>query len=224
MDEDESKDEMRSAFTLIELLVVIAIIAILAALVAPSLSRARSNGLRAACASNIRQIGIATLSFADDRDGRFPRSQHSAFMHGEVPWERVVAPYLGTDDRRWTNLLKTVYRCPRDARRGALGYGLNVYFELGPEDDYEEKPATWRFLESIPRPAATILYGENNSATDHIMPNFWSGLSDVADLAHDRHGEGANYVFADGHVAFRRLDEVFNPARGVDAWHPLRAK
>ncbi len=213
-----------NAFTLIELLVVLAIIAILAGLVVPSLLRAREQAFRAACSSNMRQIAIATLSFADDRDGRFPRSQHSAFTHGERPWARAVATYLGSDDRRWTNLLKGVYRCPRDGRRNMLSYGLNVYFELGPEDDYEGRPAMWRTRDAVPRPWATILLGENDSDADHIMPNFWGSISDVADLAFDRHGEGANYVFVDGHVEFRALNRVFDPQRNVDAWNPLKAE
>ncbi len=63
---------MRRAFTLIELLVVIAIIAILAALLLPALATAKQAGRRAACASNLRQIGIAISAYAQENEGRIP--------------------------------------------------------------------------------------------------------------------------------------------------------
>jgi prepilin-type N-terminal cleavage/methylation domain-containing protein len=60
------------AFTLIELLVVIAILAILAALMLPALASAREKGWRAACLSNLRQMGLALHAYASDNDGKIP--------------------------------------------------------------------------------------------------------------------------------------------------------
>jgi prepilin-type N-terminal cleavage/methylation domain-containing protein len=59
-------------FTLIELLVVIAIIAILAALFLPALAKAKSSGRRAACVSNLRQVGLAIHLYAQDNEGGIP--------------------------------------------------------------------------------------------------------------------------------------------------------
>jgi prepilin-type N-terminal cleavage/methylation domain-containing protein len=66
------RTEARRGFTLIELLVVIAIIAILAALMLPALARAKEKGRRAACGSNLRQIHLAFVMYADDNNDFLP--------------------------------------------------------------------------------------------------------------------------------------------------------
>jgi len=59
-------------FTLIELLVVIAIIAILAAILFPVFARAREAARKTTCLSNVKQLALAVLMYANDYDEVLP--------------------------------------------------------------------------------------------------------------------------------------------------------
>ncbi|MFH1615122.1 MAG: prepilin-type N-terminal cleavage/methylation domain-containing protein [Planctomycetota bacterium] len=60
------------AFTLVELLVVIAIIAVLLSILVPSLNRAREHARRVVCASNMRQLALGAVLYAEDYESRLP--------------------------------------------------------------------------------------------------------------------------------------------------------
>lgn len=62
----------KEGFTLLELLVVITIISILAALLLPALARAREQARRVSCSSNMKQLGLVFMMFADENGDRFP--------------------------------------------------------------------------------------------------------------------------------------------------------
>lgn len=75
-----------TAFTLIEILTVIAIIGLLSAILFPVFSRARQMSLRAACMSNMRQIGLAISSYSQDYDEVLPLTSHRGWelVNGDI--------------------------------------------------------------------------------------------------------------------------------------------
>ena len=62
----------REGFTLIELLVVVSVVALLASIIIPTFRSARRQAKMAACASNLKQIGVAMQGYLTQHDDRFP--------------------------------------------------------------------------------------------------------------------------------------------------------
>jgi prepilin-type N-terminal cleavage/methylation domain-containing protein len=73
----------RTGFTLIELLVVIAIIAVLMGILMPVLGRAREVAKRSVCSNQMRQMGIALSTYAQNYDFRLP--YYDDIAHPYVP-------------------------------------------------------------------------------------------------------------------------------------------
>ncbi len=107
-----SRDRGHGGFTLIELLVVIAIIAILMAILFPVLSRARAQGYRAQCTSNMKQLGLALRLYVGDWDERMPLWSLYSPGAGTAPTERSYT---------WDQILDTytknldVLYCPENS-------------------------------------------------------------------------------------------------------------
>ena len=208
----------KRGFTLIELLVVIAIIAILAAILFPVFARAREKARMAACASNLKQIGVALLMYTDDYDGMMPVHHQDSiiadFAEPNAPynWIACVHPYV----KNWA-----ILHCPSASeaqapwaptQNSAASYRANGVLLSG-----GWRPGG-RSLAVVPNPSEIILCHEMSETTNGAGARpflRWAGFyqhwirpGTYYDYVHN---EGANLLFCDGHVKWRNRS-------GIGAW------
>ncbi|MFH1631675.1 MAG: prepilin-type N-terminal cleavage/methylation domain-containing protein [bacterium] len=181
----------RKGFTLIELLVVIAIIAILAAILFPVFAKAREKARQTSCLSNVKQVTLGFLQYAQDYDEMFPQAGAAAGdvaiwpngASGANYWQCRIYPYLKNSQ---------VMNCPsatfswNGAPSSATPIGMNA--SLCP-----------CALGTIQNVSQTALVGDTEGGASYSFFQFWYAGPSTARGLSPRHNEGGNIGFVDGH-------------------------
>jgi len=220
-----------AGFTLVELLVVIGIIALLISILLPSLQRARQAAVAVQCASNLRQHGLAYVQYTSENKGNLP-----PFMERNAGYDYqtnrmhidFMAPFLGVKDSfaaRWGGT-KTVgvlfLNCPVGGPSDEYSaYGVNYaeVFTYPPPADtgsvklnkvpltaFVSMDASTHFVYSpitVPFGADADQDGKNDTHPALMAYPVWQ----FNQARPKRHNGKANYLFADGHVDMRTLDQ-----------------
>ena len=189
--------ERSLGFTLIELLVVIAIIAILASLLVPAVHTALERGTRTICLNNVKQLFLAGRMYANAHEGFLPPRGVDA---DDDRWPALFADYLGESTGN--------YYCPAasddperledpyDNQHNNTSYVINGF-----NDKILYNTPSAMYLDDLPYPSLTILFGEAKNGNPHFYMDLVEGNErDILD--YQRHEGGAMYAFGDGHAAW----------------------
>jgi len=197
---------MRRGFTLIELLVVIAIIAILAAILFPVFARARSKARQTSCLSNVKEITLALMMYAQDYDETLVMYNNSAYTFG---WRSAAMPYVKNDQ---------VFICPSEGG-GACDYGV-IYPHVSAVgsakmlDDIEYPAETGLLTETEAQDVSgrygnlylgycPFCYAEGSISWAYYRGVAWPG----------RHNGGNNCGYVDGHAKWLKYENTMRSQR-----------
>jgi prepilin-type processing-associated H-X9-DG protein len=222
----------RRGFTLVELLVVLGITIVLIALLLPALGAARESARRVTCASNLRQLHLACLNYANENQGFLPPA-HVDFIppgpkmpanlhrwHGARKDVNSPFDFAGAPLRKYLQT-QAIKSCPSfepavvgfEASAGGYGYN-NHYLGSSTEDE------GWT-IEAVNRPAKvagirhaseTLMFTDAALGSpllieySFVEPPLASGFPTLSPSIHFRHRAMANIAWVDGHVSSQRME------------------
>jgi len=205
----------RRGFTLIELLVVIAIIAILAAILFPVFARAREKARQSSCQSNLKQLALAMLMYAQDYDERMPMRWVERGSD-DIYIPDLIYPYVKNAQ---------LFECPSIAGSASLYLGDATrsskplsYGWLGGSPSHPGNPcsicgrscsANYHLFDGYRGVKMAVIEAPANQMMIHegfsvLCPDYDNGNHTFCDRTameqYQAHNGQNNYAFADGHV------------------------
>ncbi len=211
----------RTGFTLIELLVVIAIISILASMLMPVFARARAKARQTSCLSNVKQLTLSLKMYVQDYDEMFPYGETA---NAGTFWHQAIYPY--THNRQ-------IMRCP-DRRGMYVGYGYNwlvgatgtsegqffdsamkiLIGDVPPEclGATNGSPGTEWWINDPGNDLCGAIGGTAQAASEDASTNCFTDIGRP-----QRHNDGCNWGYVDGHAKWAREESIDQAAFWVPA-------
>ena len=216
-------------FTLIELLMIVAIIAILAGLLLPSLKNAKEAGRQTACKSNLRQMSLAFITYANDYNNYIPPYwiQYTYYGGTGGATNYSVLGYSGGTNQGYLGECASVksewrawfdpatqymyykkfagcYSCPSATinKKYGMDYGENAYIGNAAEKTYAGNTTaklTFTKYLKVQNPTKIFLLSDANT---YVAASPLEDLDDEPgeNYVHYRHNGSLNLIFLDLHV------------------------
>ena len=222
----------RAGFTLVELLAVLAIILIVVGLLSVALNQTKTRSLRVSCLDNMKQLQYAWTMYANDFNDYValnktaPPIITTIGMASAVPRNSTNSWVAGNPkvDRSWETLAQgtlypyvkhpEVYRCPMDSSTTKAGnprtrsYSIDAY--LGGDDEESDPRVKMRMSDVVnPGPEKVFVFIEEHENSIWgggfmVLPRekFSLGAGAWSSTPSDRHMQGCNLSFVDGHLEY----------------------
>ena len=221
----------QSAFTLTELLVVVAIIGFLAALLVPSFKGVMSRAAETKCASNLRQLQAANISYANDHNGTYVALSSidgATKWYSDVDFRTMLNQTTVSSVPGATTTFTPALMCPIAVRDNVkIGYGYNwTNVSTSSNSKKNNVPRSVQLLQ-IKTPSKTLAFIDGMDwQVDLADSGKYNGstVGQGSDCAY-RHLRGkaqfANVAFWDGHVEFlprSAIDKQISPDAASALW------
>ena len=223
-----------AAFSITELLAMLGILTLLFLLQTSAVAHNKGNSHRAVCADNLRRLGLSWLMYADDNRGGLAPNLDGAPANATNNWVGGVLDFSGPDNTNTATITRArlypynksveIYRCPEDlsAVRGQTrirSYSMNGWVgdeAVGWISGFQVM--TNRSQIRQPNQTFVVIEEHPNSINDGIIILIDRPLpgstARLIDFPAAYHYYGANVVFADGSVQYRRwIDPRTSPSR-----------
>jgi prepilin-type processing-associated H-X9-DG protein len=214
----------------------------LAAILFPVFAKAREKARQTSCASNLKQLGLAILMYAEDYDEKLPQAGGPMYVAeynytAYVPWQTFIAPYVKNGAGSTSTAQQgNVFACPSNPNTstayanapGLMQYSCdyvvnyNQAFGTGNAGDGAIGNGADITLAELVAPSSLIVLMENSNFTStwniDITNNYFSGTHIQSGKGlYAGHTQLSNYLFCDGHVQSLRPFQTLSTADGGNA-------